>query len=204
MTSRLQQPLTAIASETQMHPGAEPSSNWCTAVTRDAPPRPQPESQKDVAPHVVRHPGRATRGSSSAKRAYVERLAYTRTQAAERSASAAPHSADACCRSSRRSKPVGMRLIPVDELERFLAERRRKAQRAHATPGRPGRKAVLPAEVVARIRDEYAQREEPRRDRARAERRPRVRTAQGGRQWWPSTVRAVLIRQGRAGPGERR
>jgi hypothetical protein len=31
-----------------------------------------------------------------------------------------------------------------------------------------------------------------------------VPTAQGGRQWWPSTVRAVLVRQGRLESTERR
>ncbi len=37
------------------------------------------------------------------------------------------------------------------------------------------------------------ERARPRRDRATTQRR-RVRTSQGGRQWWPSTVRAVLVR----------
>lgn len=126
----------------------------------------------------------------------VERLAYTRTQAA---------AALGISRSTfvQRVLPFvetietgpGTRLIPVDEVESFLAERRKRAQRAYATPGRPGRKAVLAAEVVARIRDEYAQGKSlgAIANDLNAERVP---TAQGGRQWWPSTIRAVLIRQG--------
>ncbi len=97
---------------------------------------------------------------------YVERLAYTRTQAA---------AALGISRSTfiRRVLPFvetietgsGMRLIPVDEVKRFLAERSRRAQRAQEKPSRPGRKAGLAAETVARIRDERAQGIEPQRDR---------------------------------------
>lgn len=126
---------------------------------------------------------------------HVERLAYTRTQAA---------AALGISRSTfiRRVLPyvetietgAGTRLIPVDEVERFLAERRRRAQRAHATPGRPGRKAGLSAEVVARMRDEYA-RGKSLGAIAHDLNIDGVPTAQGGRQWWPSTVRAVLMRK---------
>jgi hypothetical protein len=49
--------------------------------------------------------------------------------------------------------PWGQRLIPVDELERFLDQ--------NIESGRPA---------------------------------DRVPTAHGGRRWWPSTVRAVLLR----------
>lgn len=65
----------------------------------------------------------------------------------------------------------GSRLIPVAELERYVADRREEARRAHRLPTRPGRRPGLPAEVVRRIRSDHA-------------------TSQGGRQWWPSTVRA--------------
>ena len=129
---------------------------------------------------------------------FVVRLAYTRSQAA---------AALGISRStfSQRVLPFvdtietgsGMRLIPVDEVERFLTEQRRKAQRAHPTPGRAGRKAVLPVEVVSRIRDEYAQGKSLA-GIAHGLNADRVPTAQGGRQWWPSTVRAILIRRSRA------
>ena len=133
---------------------------------------------------------------------YVERLAYTRTQAA---------AALGISRSTfiQRVLPfvetietgAGTRLIPVDEVERFLADRRRNARRVHATPGRPGRKAVLPVEVVARIRDEYTQGKSLGAI-AHDLNADRVPTAQGGRQWWPSTVRAVLVRQSRPDSAE--
>ena len=81
----------------------------------------------------------------------VERLAYTRSQAAE---------ALGVSRSTflRRvlpyvetiEMPWGTRLIPVDELERLLAEHRRpaKPRPAPALRGRPRR---LPEQVVERI-----------------------------------------------------
>jgi recombinase len=87
----------------------------------------------------------------------------------------------------------GARLIPVDELERFLAERRRDTRTANRSPERAGRKTGIDPDLVARIRREYAK------GRSLAEIARRlnvegVRTAQGGRQWWPSTVRSVLAR----------
>lgn len=59
--------------------------------------------------------------------------------------------------------------------------------------GRAGRPASLPQSVVERIRLEYA------RGRALAEiarglNEDDVPTAHHGRQWWPSTVRSVLLR----------
>jgi hypothetical protein len=124
----------------------------------------------------------------------VERLAYTRSQAAE---------ALGIGRSTfiRRVLPLvetfdmpwGARLIPVDELERLLDERRREAS-AERRPKRPrGRKATVPAEVVARIRSEHASGKSFG-EIARQLNTDGVETAQGGREWWPSTVRAVVVR----------
>ena len=85
----------------------------------------------------------------------VKRLAYTCTQAAQ----ALGISTSTF---ERRILPFietvqmdwGKRLIPIDELERFLAARRQQA-RAEQRPLRArGRKPGLPAEVVARIRAE--------------------------------------------------
>lgn len=125
---------------------------------------------------------------------YVERLAYTRTQAA---------AALGISRSTfnRRVLPFvetietgwGKRLVPVDELERFVVERRRKAQADRRPPARPGRKIGLPAEIVARIRDEHAAGKSLG-EIARGLNVDGMRTSQGGRQWWPSTVRVVLVR----------
>ena len=125
----------------------------------------------------------------------VERLAYTRSQAAE----ALGISTSTF---NRRVLPfietveVGWytRLVPVDELKRFAAERRREARRAQRRPpARPGRKPGLPSEVVARIRDQHAEGKSLS-EIARQLNADAVPTSQGGRQWWPSTVRAVLVR----------
>ncbi len=107
--------------------------------------RASPKIAEDVSRVVVRE---ATR---------VERLAYTRTQAA---------AALGISRSTfiRRVLPFvetietgwGTRLVPVDEVERFVSERRGEARADRTPPGRPGRKIALPAEIVARIRDEHS------------------------------------------------
>lgn len=127
--------------------------------------------------------------------AKVERLAYTRTQAAE---------ALGISRSTfnRRVLPYietvemrwGTKLVPVDELERLVSERRRPP-RARTRPSRPpGRPAALAPDVVNRIRaaraggKSFAQ-------VARDLNASGTPTAHGGRQWWPSTVRMVLARR---------
>jgi hypothetical protein len=124
----------------------------------------------------------------------VERLAYTRTQAAQ---------ALGISRSTfiRRVLPYietietgwGARLVPVDELERFLLERRRGACAGRRVAARPGRKPGLPSQLVARIGAEHAEGRSLG-EIARALNADGVPTSQGGRQWWPSTVRAVLVR----------
>ena len=126
----------------------------------------------------------------------VERLAYTRTQAAE---------ALGVSRSTfnRRILPLvetiempwGARLIPVDELQRLTTERRRRA-RAQAQPAAdPGRPATLALRIVERIRAEHAAGRSLGQI-ARELNTDQVPTAHGGAQWWPSTVRAVLRRTG--------
>ena len=123
----------------------------------------------------------------------VERLAYTRTQAAE---------ALGVSRSTfdRRVLPLietvempwGTKLIPVDELERLIAERRRPP-RARLTPTKRGRPEVLSQNVVEHIRGERGAGRSLRAIATDLNDR-RVPTAHGGTQWWPSTVRAVLRR----------
>ena len=88
--------------------------------------------------------------------------------------------------------PWGQRLIPVDELERFLREH--VAPATHAARRRPaGRRSELPDHVVDRIRLEFA-RGRSFGEIARALTFEGVATAHGGRRWWPSTVRSVLLR----------
>jgi hypothetical protein len=123
--------------------------------------------------------------------AHVERLAYTRTQAAQ---------ALGIGRSTFRSRvlpfietvetPWGTKLIPADELERLLAEWRRPA-RPRRTAVRVGRSPSVAPDVVERIREARATGLSLRQiaDRLNAEGTP---TAHGGKRWWASTVRSVL------------
>lgn len=129
--------------------------------------------------------------------ARVERLAYTRTQAA---------AALGVSRSTfdRRVLPLietiempwGTSLIPVDELERLIADRRRPARRRATPHASAGRRTTVPAEVVERIRAEHAAGTSLG-EIARRLTADRVPTAQSGAQWWPSTVRAILRRSAR-------
>src|SRR5262249_41502149 len=99
-----------------------------------------PSRTAGPSPGVLREAGR------------VERLVYTRTQAAE---------ALGISRSTfdRRVLPLvetvempwGRRLIPVDELERLVTERRRPARTRPARP-RPGRPEAVSRELVERVR----------------------------------------------------
>jgi len=148
-----------------------PATGWIRTVTEDS-------------PRVV------VREAS-----HVERLAYTRTQAAQ---------ALGIGRSTFTNRvlpyvdtveiPSGTKLIPADELERVLAEWRRPA-RPRRKPKRTGRPPAVEPDVADRIRRMRAAGLSLRQiaDRLNAEGVP---TAQGGAQWWPSTVRVVL--RGRA------
>ncbi len=124
----------------------------------------------------------------------VDRLTYTRQQAAEALGIS-------LATLDRRVVPViatvetewGRRLIPVFELERYLAERTKPSRAARRPGKRAGRKASVPPDLVKRIRAEHA-RGNSLGEIARRLNADRVPTAQGGRQWWPSTVRNVLAR----------
>lgn len=123
----------------------------------------------------------------------VEPLAYSRRQAAEAlgvSISTIDRRVVPTIDTVRT--PWGQRLIPVGELARFLRE--------HLESGRPaaarrpaGRPPSLPEPVVDRLRLEYT-RGRSLGEIARALTADGVPTAHGGRRWWPSTVRAVLLR----------
>lgn len=87
----------------------------------------------------------------------------------------------------------GARLIPVAELRRYLAERTEQPWMPRRGGSRSGRRSSLPAEVVARIHSERGQGSSLA-EIADGLNRDGIPTGQGGRQWWPSTVRAVLLR----------
>lgn len=125
----------------------------------------------------------------------VKRLAYTRTQAAEAlGISTSTFNRRVLPLIDTFQMPWGTRLVPVDELEQFLAERRQPARAAARAPGRPGRKANLPDEVVTRIGRERSAGQSLSAI-ARGLNANRIATSQGGRQWWPSSVEAVLQRR---------
>jgi hypothetical protein len=87
----------------------------------------------------------------------------------------------------------GARLIPVGELHRFLDERREEPQIRRRTNERSGRKPSVPADIVVRVQRERAD-GATLGEIAKGLNRDGIPTGQGGRQWWPSTVRVVLSR----------
>jgi hypothetical protein len=126
--------------------------------------------------------------------ATVERLAYTRSQAADAlGVSRATFIRRVLPLVETIDMPCGTRLIPVDELERLLDERRRQASATRPPVRRPGRKATVRADIVARILDERLSARSYG-EIARGLNADGVQTAQAGRQWWPSTVRTVFVR----------
>jgi hypothetical protein len=122
----------------------------------------------------------------------VERLAYTRSQAAEALGISRSTFTRLLPFVETVELPWGTKLVPVDELERLLAERRRARRRRE--PAMRGRPRALPREVVQRIRSERAAAKSLGQI-ARELNAGGTPTAHGGAQWWPSTVRAVLRRR---------
>lgn len=120
----------------------------------------------------------------------VERLAYTRSQAAQ---------ALGISRSTLRrllpyvetiEMPWGGKLIPVDELERLAVERRGTA-RPRLEPATRGRKPAVLPEIAKRINHERSAGKSLRQIAANLN-ADKIPTAHGGARWWASTVRAVL------------
>lgn len=143
----------------------------------------------DEAPPPVSASSRGLREAGG-----VERLAYSRRQAAEAlGVSISTIDRRVVPSITTVKTPWGQRLIPVDELKRFMRKHLAPARRrpARRPPGRP---PMLPPSVVERIRLEYA-RGRSLAQIARALTAEGVPTAHGGRQWWASTVRAVLVRR---------
>jgi recombinase len=124
----------------------------------------------------------------------VERLAYTRTQAAEAlGVSRSTFNRRILPLIETLEMPWGARLIPVDELKRLILERRRPARAREQPRAGPGRPATVAPDILERIRAEHAAGKSLGQI-ARELNTDQVPTAHGGAQWWPSTVRAVLRR----------
>ncbi len=124
----------------------------------------------------------------------VERLAYTRAQAAEAlGMSRSTFNRRVLPYVDTVKTPWGGHLIPADELKRLLAEWRRPPRKPRASQASPGRPIVVPQEIVERIRAERAAGESLAQiaHNLNASRTP---TAHNGERWWPSTVRSVLWR----------
>jgi hypothetical protein len=124
----------------------------------------------------------------------VERLAYTRSQAAEAlGLSRTTFSRRVLPLLETIDMPWGSRLVPVDELERLVRERRRPA-RKRAPTAPPGRPTSAPDELVRHIQAEHVQGKSLHQI-ARDLNASQTPTAHGGAQWWPSTVRALVRRE---------
>jgi hypothetical protein len=125
----------------------------------------------------------------------VRQLTYTRSQAAE-ALGVSLQTID------RRVVPAletvktawGARLIPVSELERFLAEHTQPARAQGGHVLSRGRPAAVPDDLASQIEREY-ELGKSLGQIARDLNHGGVATAQGGRQWWPSTVRSILLRR---------
>ena len=150
---------------------------------RDDGVRPQPVSAQEAPVGLYVRPAER-----------VERLTYTRRQAAE-ALGVSVSTID------RRVVPVlrtirnewGMRLIPVSELTRYLEERTTEARAQPKRRRRPGRRTGLHESTVARIHAEHT-RGRSLAETARGLNADGVKTSHGGRRWWPSTVRSILMR----------
>jgi hypothetical protein len=144
--------------------------------------RAQKERRHAPPPTVVRE---ATR---------VERIAYTRTQAAEAlGISRSTFNRRVLPYIETVEMPWGARLIPADELERLLAERRRPPRESSRASRPPGRPQSLAPDIVKRLCAERAAGKSLAQI-ARELNGNGAPTAHGGAQWWPSTVQALLVR----------
>lgn len=124
----------------------------------------------------------------------AERLVYSRKQAAQAlGISLATLDRHVIPTIATIKTEWGARLIPAAEFDRHLAERTEEPRTPRRRPIRTGRKSTLPTGIVARIHDEHAQGTSLA-EIARRLNRDGVPTSQGGRQWWPSTVRVVVSR----------
>jgi Recombinase len=123
---------------------------------------------------------------------HVERLAYTRSQAARALGISLSTLRRLLPYIETIEMPWGTSLIPVDELDRLAVERRRPAQ-PRLGPATSGRKPVVPPEIAKRIHHERFSGKSLRQIAANLN-SDQIPTAHGGERWWASTVRSILQR----------
>lgn len=87
--------------------------------------------------------------------------------------------------------PSGTRLIPISEIERFLEQHTQVASIEFSPRRRAGRRSSVPPTIVERIKREHAEGKSLG-EIARGLTASGAPTSQGGRRWWPSTVRGIL------------
>ena len=87
--------------------------------------------------------------------------------------------------------PSGTRLIPISEIERFLEQHTQVASMEFSPRRRAGRRSSVPPTIVERIKREHAEGKSLG-EIARGLTASGAPTSQGGRRWWPSTVRGIL------------
>jgi hypothetical protein len=180
-----------------MHWDAYPSHSWRTirAVSRRRQKRKEVKERRHAGAPVCTPSHITPNADVLCPADQVRRLTYTRSQAAE-ALGVSVQTID------RRVVPAletvktawGTRLIPVSELERFLAEHTQPARSPARRAASRGRPATVPDEVAGRIEQEYRLGKSLGQI-ARDLNAAGVRTAQGGRRWWPSTVRSILLRR---------
>lgn len=175
----------------QMHRRCYPTQGLLYARMSSRRKRRRERQRRDQAARAPRQPSPRADELREAEKA--ERLAYSRRQAAEAlGVSISTIDRRVVPAIGTVKTPWGQRLIPVIELERFIKEHM-AAGTPRAAPRPAGRPAVLPTSIVGRIRRECASGRSLG-EIARALTADGIPTAHGGRQWWPSTVRAVLAR----------
>jgi hypothetical protein len=150
------------------------------------------EEFDDEAPRSlpIPSPSAATPVLQMAQR--VARLAYTRSQgAAALGISPTTFSRRVLPLIETIEMPGGTTLVPVDELERLVSERRRPARPRSTARKTTGRRPAVSPELVSRIVGDHAAGKSLGQI-ARDLNAEAVPTAHGGAQWWPSTIRVVL------------
>jgi hypothetical protein len=134
-------------------------------------------------------------GSAWHETDHVERLVYTRRQAAEALGMSVTTLDRRVIPAVETVKmPWGARMIPVRELERLVAEHIEPPRvPEHAPAAVRGRPRTVPAEVVTRIRRERAAGRSLRSIAVGLE-ADGVPTGQAGARWWPSSVASLARR----------